>query len=165
MFHHPKGTTIFFGNGGLTSREPNKYDDDFESLRFSIFVGVLWGRWPFSFAATIAIASYSLSRECSAYHHYLTSKGLPLKELIDFRINSQTLVAVTLLWGGACILPETNNITQRKNTWKTIMAFFLFFPFVMASHEHVQNPVDIPLYWLFNRDPYFMAYYNPQITG
>ena len=24
--------------------------------------------------------------------------------------------------------------------------------------SNVQNPVDIPLYWLFNRDPHIMAY-------
>ncbi len=26
-----------------------------------------------------------------------------------------------------------------------------------------QNPFDIPFYWLVNRDPYFMAHYNPYI--
>ena len=34
-----------------------------------------------------------------------------------------------------------------------------------SGEQRQQNPVDIPLYWLFNRDPYFMAYYNPHITG
>ncbi len=36
----------------------------------------------------------------------------------------------------------------------------------MFHMSHVQNPVDIPLYWLVNRDPYtVMAYDNPNITG
>ncbi len=46
VYHHPKGTTIFL-EMVLDFQEPNKYDDDFESLRFSIFFGVLWGRWFF----------------------------------------------------------------------------------------------------------------------
>ena len=37
----------------------------------------------------------------------------------------------------------------------------------MASDNmsHEKKTSYFPFYWLVNRDPYFMVYYNPYITG
>ena len=35
----------------------------------------------------------------------------------------------------------------------------------VVQHEPRKKPSYFPLYWMVNRDPYFMVYYNPYITG
>ena len=52
--------------------------------------------------------------------------------------------------------------------WVLIICLLGGFQFNHQQMSSVQNPYDIPLYWLVNRDPYnglYMVYYNPYITG